>query len=228
MSSRSLNRDDLRMRFWLMAVLLPQALAAQFWGASLGRVSATVDWQVPKPSQPCDFCVVDVAPNASRESWAPAIAVNARSEKLVGLSSEIRYTLKGYATTQPTLNIHYLETPALVRVGHLVSTHTRASPFIEAGPALALRVHCEVEYNSTGAACKKGVAFGQDWRVRSFDISGVAGIGLAIRAGSEVIVAGARVDRGMVDIGGGQGVPTKNRSNLLYVSLLSPIAHHSR
>jgi len=216
------------MRFWLLATFLPQALAAQLWGASLGRVSATVDWQVPKPSQPCDFCVVDIAPNASRKSWSPAVVVNTRAEDLVGLSSEVRYTLKGYATTQPTLNVHYVETPALIRIGHLVSTNTPISPFIEGGPALALRVHCEVDYNSTDAACKKGVAFGQDWRVRRFDISGVAGIGLAIRAGSEVIVVGARVDYGLVNIGRGQGVPTKNRSKLLYVSLLAPVEHPAR
>ena len=205
---------------YLICCLAPRLLVAQYVGLSLGRVSSTVDWQYPPPSPACDFCIVDAAPNASRESLAPAMALQWRAKHWLGVVSEARYTPKGYATTQPTLLVNYVEAPLLLRFGKLIYSTSPISFFGEAGPAVALRIHCEVDYNGIGDPCRKGVAFGQDWRIRSYDVSGILGIASAVRLQDNVLVAGARVDWGTVDIGGGQGVPTKNRSTLVYLEWL--------
>lgn len=199
---------------------LPRLLGAQYIGLSLGRVSATVDWQYPAPPKNCDFCVVDVSPHASRESLAPAFLVQLRPTSVLGFSSEIRYTEKGYATTEPTLNVDYLEVPGLVRLGRAVWPGSPVAPFLEGGPALALRTHCEVDHSGSGDPCRNGVTFGQDWRIRAFDVSGILGFGLAISIDQKLLVAGARYDWGLVNIGGGQGLPTKNRSSLVYLAWL--------
>jgi hypothetical protein len=212
----------------LLFLAMSQAAAAQLVGASLGRVSATVDWQYPKPPASCDFCVVDVSPNASRESIAPALMWQSAPARAIGFVTEARYTLKGYATTQPTLNVHYLEIPALLRVGALSGSGFPVRPLVELGPALALRVHCEVDYNGIADPCKRGVAFGQDWRVRLFDVSAIVGGALAIRVGDDVALVGVRYDYGLVNIGStGEGVPTKNRSSLIYFGWLWPFRSHT-
>jgi hypothetical protein len=213
------------MRCALIALAMPHLLAAQYAGFSLGRMSSTVDWQVPPPPSGCDFCITDIAPNASREALAPGFILHLRPAALLGFATEMRYVRKGYATTEPTLNVHYLEIPLLLRAGPLISSTRHFTPFVEAGPALALRAHCEVDYNGRADECHKGVAFGQDWRIRRFDLSTLAGLGLAVRISDAALVAGARIDWGLVNIGGGQGVPTKNRSSLVYLAWLWRIGH---
>jgi len=211
-------------RIALLLITLAHPATSQLVGASLGRVSATVDWQYPTPPANCDFCIVDASPNASRESFAPAFLWQSASDRWIGFASEVRYTLKGYATTEPTLNVHYLEIPALLRLGAVAGSTSSIHPFLEIGPGFALRLHCEVDYNGTSDPCARGVAFGQDWRVRHFDVSGILGVGLALRVGKEVAIVGARYDYGFVNIGSaGESVPTKNRSNLLYLGWLWPV-----
>jgi hypothetical protein len=213
---------SLRISVLLLTLAFPAT--AQLVGASLGRVSATVDWQYPRPSANCDFCIVDVSPNASRESLAPAFMWQSAPGRAVGFASELRYTRKGYATTEPTLNVHYLEIPTFLRLGAISASALPIRPFLEVGPAFALRVHCEVNYNRTSDPCERGVAFGQDWRVRHFDVSGILGIGLAVSVGEDIAILGARYDYGFVNIGStGEGVPTKNRSSLVYLGWLWPI-----
>ena len=208
-----------RITVFLLAITRPAA--AQLVGASVGQVSATVDWQYPRPPANCNFCIVDASPNASRESLAPAVMWHAGAGRSIGFVTEARYTLKGYATTQPTLNVHYLEIPTLLRLGAISTSTFPVHPFFEIGPALAVRLHCQVDYNRTSDPCERGAAFGQDWRIRSFDVSGIVGAGLALRVGDDVALAGARYDYGFVNIGSGSsGVPTKNRSSLIYVGWL--------
>ena len=211
-------------RIALLLVAGVQPLTAQLVGASLGRVSSTVDWQFPPPPSNCNFCIVDVSPNASRDSYAPALMWQFAPARTIGLVTEGRYTMKGYATTQPTLNVHYLEIPLLLRLGAISAPTFPVRPFLEAGPALAIRVHCEVDYNGRADNCERGVAFGQDWRLRNFDVSGVIGGGIAARISGDVAIVGARYDYGLVNIGStGEGVPTKNRSGLIYLAWLWPI-----
>ena len=204
----------------LLCLIIPRLLLAQLMGLSLGRVSSTVAWEYPRPAGACDLCVSGTTPNASRESFAPALMVEERPSSVFGLASEIRYTLKGYATTEPTLNVHYLEVPALLRVGRIQGTRFPILPFLELGPALAIRVYCEVDYNQTSEDCRKGAAFGQDWRIRRLDISAVAGLGLTLHVDDHVAMVGARYDAGLLDVGGGNGATTKHRSTLVYLAWL--------
>lgn len=182
-----------------------------------------MDWQSPKPPASCTSCILDVSPNGHRQSWAPALLVSARPDQQLGFDTELRYTLKGYATTEPTLNVHYLEIPALVRIGSLRDSRSPVVPFLELGPALAVRVHCEVDYANSSNTCRNGAAAGQDWRIRPFDVSAIGGFGLSLRIDDRVAVLGARYDWGLVDIGGGQGAATKNRSTLIYLGWLAPL-----
>ncbi len=212
-------------RIVLLLLAITHSAGAQLLGMSLGRASATVDWQYPKPPTSCDACVGDVSPNASRESVAPALMFYSTPARSIGVVTEVRYILKGYAVTEPTLNVHYLEIPALLRLGAVSTSTFPFHLFMEVGPAFALRVHCEVDYNGGRSdPCDRGAAFGQDWRIRRFDVSGIVGAGVAVRVGDNTALVGARYDYGFVNIGSsGLGVPTKNRSSLLYLGWLWPV-----
>jgi hypothetical protein len=197
-------------------------MCAQYLGLSLGQATSTVDWQVPAPPPGCGgFCASGVSPNASRVALAPAVQMEWRAAEWLGVDSELRFVPKGYATTQPTLNVDYLEIPVLLRIGKLVNEHSPVGAFLEAGPAVAVRVICEVKYNGIVGGCSNGTAYGQDYRTAWTDASAIVGGGVAIRIQDNLLIAGARYDWGLEDIGHeGQGVPTKNRSGLLYASWL--------
>ena len=207
----------------MLALVLPQLLHAQYVGASIAGVSSTVDWQYPAPPVDCGFCISDASPNSNRNAIAPAIAAQWRSTHWLGVASELRFISKGYAITQPTLNVDYLEIPLLLRLGRLIHDAMPIMPFAEVGPALAINVHCVWRYSDTFGSCRKGAVLGEQSAIRRTDISGVIGAGLALRIRRVVIVAGGRVDWGLRDIGG-DVVPTKNRSTLMHVGMLVPIS----
>lgn len=209
------------LRTALLLLAISEAAAAQLVGVSLGKVWSTVDWQLPKPPASCDFCISDISPHDFRESFAPALMWQGAPERSVGFSTEARYTIKGYATTQPTLDVQYFEVPTLLRLGAISGRTFPVKPFLEVGPAFAIRAHCEVDVNGSADPCDRTTTLGQDWRVRAFDVSGILGAGLAIRSGQYVTLVGARYDYGFVNIGStGHSVPTKNRSGIVYVGWL--------
>ena len=160
------------------AVLMPHVVSAQYVGVTVDRVSSTVDWQYPKPPAGCQFCIADASPNSSRHAVGGGIVVGLRSNRFIGMSSEALFVPKGYAVTQPTLEVNYLSLPQLIRVGRLVNDPVPFSMFIEAGVAPAIRLNCRVRYNSTSDGCFNGAAFGQDWRIRRVDASAIAGVGV--------------------------------------------------
>jgi hypothetical protein len=211
------------MLFRAAVVILAFApsLAAQFMGVSSGRLISTVDW-VYTP-QTCPGCDYDVSPNARRRTYAPALTLEEFPSKFIGFSTEVRLMKKGFAVSEPTLDVDYLEIPALLRLGAISSPRFPVQPFIEAGPALAIRVYCEVDYNHTSADCSQGVPFGEDWRVRQYDVSGILGAGVSVRLDGRILMAGARLDYGHVNINNEMGVPTKNRSSLVYGEFLWPV-----
>jgi hypothetical protein len=181
-----------------------------------------VDWVVNAQTCPgCDF--EDISPHAPRKTNAPALTLEEFPSKFIGFSTEARLVKKGFAVTEPTLDVDYLEIPALLRLGAISSRRFPVLPFVEVGPALALRVHCEVDYNHTYADCSRGQPFGEDWRVRRYDVSGILGAGVSVRLAGRILMAGGRLDYGHVNINSELGVPTKNRSSLVYGELLWPI-----
>ncbi|MBL0171185.1 MAG: hypothetical protein IPP90_10715 [Gemmatimonadaceae bacterium] len=198
-------------------------LSAQHVGGSYARTASTVDWQYPAPPAGCDSCISDAEPNAGRHATALGIVAQWHVDRWFGAASEIRFTPKGFAVSQPTLAVDYLEIPLLLRVGRLVHQSVTVSPFAEAGPAIAFRTTCRVRYNSTSEGCYNGAAFGQDWRIRRLDVTAVAGVGVALHVHGNLLMAGERVDWGLRHIGGAEGVPTKHRSLLTYVSWMVPL-----
>jgi hypothetical protein len=212
------------LRITLLLLAIAHSANAQLIGVSLGGVSSTVDWELPRPMETCRDCISGVSPNASRKSVAPALMLYPAPSRSIGFDTEVRYTLKGFAVTEPTLNLHYLEVPALLRLGAISTSTLPVHLFMEAGPAVSLRVHCEVDYNGTSDDCDRGAAFGQDWRIRLFDVSGLVGAGVAVRVGDNTAILGTRYDYGFVNIGSsGQGRSTKNRSILIYLGWLWPM-----
>jgi hypothetical protein len=121
--------------------------------------------------------------------------------------------------------VEYLEVPVLLRIGRLTYQGSPVSIFAEAGPALAIKARCSMLYNDTSGGCENGVLPGQDWRIGQADVSGILGLGGALRIRRSVVMIGGRIDWGLRDIGGGSGVPTKNRSSLLYAGLLWDVHH---
>ncbi len=201
----------------------PHLASAQYVGATIGRVSSTVDWQYPPPPAGCGSCILDAFPNASRRATMSALTASWRADQWVGVTSELRYTPRGYAITQPTLQVDYLDLPVLLRLGKLANRQAPVLPFFEAGPALGLRVRCRVYYNTTSDPCRDGVAFGQDWRIRRFETTAVGGGGVSIRLGSQLLVLRARVEWGLRDIGGPDGIPTKHRATSTSLSWMAPL-----
>jgi hypothetical protein len=208
-----------RLMVSLAVLLLPAVAQAQYVGLSIGGMESTVDWQYPAPPASCDYCVADASPHDTRQAFSPALLAQWRAEQVVGFASELRYAPKGYATTQPTLNVGYLQVPLLLRLGRLVYPVARWSAFFELGPSVALRATCSVESSTTVESCRNG-AFGADRRVGLVDLTAIGGVGAAVRIADGVLVSGARIDAGLRDIGGGADVPTKNRSTLLYIAWL--------
>jgi len=202
-----------------MELGLTSGLQAQYVGVSLGRTISTVDWQYPASSGGSGI-VVDASPNQSRRALAPAIGVQWSAAQWLGIASELRYTRKGYARTEPTLHVDYVQLPVLLRIGRLIAPRSPVTLFAEVGPALAIKAHCAMLYNGTHGRCEDGITPASDWRVGLTDVSGILGLGGALHIRSRVVVIGARADWGLRDIGGGYGVPTKNRSRLLYAALL--------
>lgn len=194
-------------------------LQAQYVGASIGHTISTVDWQYPSSGG------IDAAPNQSRQAFAPAIVAQWSAGQWVGIASELRYTRKGYARTEPTLRVDYVEVPILLRMGRILDQRTPVTLFAEAGPALAIRAHCAMLYNDTHGSCEDGATPASDWHVGRTDVSGILGVGGALHIRKSVVLIGARVDHGVQDIGGGARVPTKNRSKLLYMTLLWDVHH---
>lgn len=136
----------------------------------------------------------------------------------------MRLAPKGYARTEPTLRVDYLQVPLLFRLGRLTGDRAGVRPFVEAGPALAFRLRCRVLYNGTSDGCVQGAVLGQqDWRLRRLDFSGLAGVGLAVHVRRALVVVGRRAEWGWRDMGGPQGVPTKHRAELWYVGGLAAL-----
>jgi hypothetical protein len=213
----------------LFALALFPALAhAQYIGANVDRVASTIDWQYPKPPAGCEFCIGDGAPNASRRAIGGGVVVAMRAQRNLGLSSEVTFSPRGYAVTQPTLEMAYLSFPNLMRVGRLVNEDFPLSVFVEGGVAPALRLDCRVKYNSTSEECFNGAAFGQNYHTRRFDVSAIAGIGVGVRLGRRVVALRIRGDAGLVNIGESQGVPTKHRAFTLSAAWLTPLQQRSK
>jgi len=220
------------MRFVVLLVLVslavPRALAAQYIGLSIGRAVSTVDWQYPAPPADCGICISDASPSGSRHATTAALLVQWRTAEWFGATTELRLAPKGYAITQPTLRVEYLQVPMLLRIGRLTAARGGVRPFLEAGPGVALRVRCRVFYNSTSDPCTRGAVFGQDWQLRQLEVSALAGVGLALQVRQMVIVGGGRLDWGLRDIGGPELVPSKHRAGLWYVGALLPIGRVPR
>jgi hypothetical protein len=215
------------MRFVLylivLSLVLPGALAAQYVGFSIGRTVSTVDWQYPPPPADCGNCITDASPSASRHGTTAALLLQWRPSEWWGGTTEVRLAPKGYAVTQPTLSVEYLQVPLLLRVGRLTHPDRGVRPFVEVGPALAVRARCRVFYNNTSDPCTRGAVFGQDWQLRRLEVSAQAGAGLAWQVRETLVLVGARVDWGLRDIGGPEQVPTKHRAGLWYVGALLPL-----
>lgn len=201
----------------LLLLVAPCTLHAQYVGLSTGRTSSTVYW-VPLPTDPGES-----SPHDRRDGVAPAIAAQWRAASWLGVASELRYTMKGFDTTEPTVHVDYLEVPLLLRVGRLTDARSVFTFFGEVGPALAIRANCRLKVNEDHGTCRKvqySSDTGTDFRVTPVDVSGVLGIGGALRVRSAVVIVGARRDWGAINMGSWTGDKSLNRSNLVYVAVL--------
>jgi hypothetical protein len=212
----------------ILSLTIPHTLTAQYIGMSLGRAASTVDWQYPAPPAGCIWCPIDVLPAGSRQAMTPAVVLQWHATHWFGASSELRLAPKGFAISQPTLRVEYLQVPLLFRMGRIAGRRAGLRPFLEAGPGVALRVRCRVSYTSvtgdvTEPCARDATVVKQDWRFTRLDLSALAGAGLAVHVRRTLVLVGGRVDWGLRDIGGPEPVPTKHRTTLVYVSGLVPI-----
>lgn len=130
-------------------------------------------------SAPPGSCVVAADAHARRSSAAGAAFARRRVWKPLSLQLEIQYATKGYAVTQPTLHVDYLELPVLARVD-LSTAHVPVSIHSVAGFAPGVRVRCRVYAQTVGQPCSSGSVLDND--PARFETDRVLGAG--VRVGS--------------------------------------------
>ncbi|HEY4303756.1 MAG TPA: porin family protein [Gemmatimonadaceae bacterium] len=113
---------------------------------------------------------------------------------------ELTYSMKGAKTSESgvtgTVKLSYLEVPLLLRY-EVEGGEVR--PFFHAGPALALKLSCDVEASSGSATASESCSdAGAD--AKSFDIGLMFGGGLAFKQMNHTFSVGVRYNLGLVDI----------------------------
>jgi hypothetical protein len=123
---------------------------------------------------------------------------------------EAEYSMKGTqfsgggATAK--LNLNYIEVPLLFRASANPGESTR--PFIEFGPALALKAGCTVSAES--GSVSGSVSCSSLGEVKSFDAGLMGGAGFEFPVGSNSLSLGARYNLGLIELGDGASVKNRN------------------
>lgn len=221
----------MRVRSWcvaLLAVMLPRVASAQYIGVAIDQVTSTVDWQYPKSLSHCEFCVWDSFPERSRKAGGATITYAWRAQQWIGFTSELQLAPRGFAISQPTLEVSYLAAPQLLRVGKLIEPGLPIMPFVEGGFAPALRVRCRIVSNYNFDPCKDGPSPRDDDGVRMYDLTAITSLGVALRIWKPVITLRARRETGLLDVDGPSRNPTKHRATVISIGLLAPISDFRR
>lgn len=143
---------------------------------------------------------------------------------MLGLQGELLSVTKGTDFDDPTgdddidFRIEYIEIPILLHASLMPGS--RFSPYLFAGPTIALEVSCDVEFDSTKADCDDADTFNR--KSTDFGIAGGGGITIPMGPGS--ILIEARYTYGLTDIHDNETGPSiKNRAAYLMAGYSIPL-----
>jgi outer membrane protein with beta-barrel domain len=128
---------------------------------------------------------------------------------MVQVEADLTYEQKGY-TDGLEVTLHYVEAPLLVRFDPLPPA-SPARVFVVGGIAPAVLVACRTSglifindpppHQEIYSGACAGVA-NVDRTPHRFDLGGVAGLGVGWRFGFGALEIQARIERGLIDVGG--------------------------
>jgi hypothetical protein len=136
----------------------------------------------------------------------------------IAFQPELLFTMKGVSASAlgitSAAKINYVEVPLLLRLD--IPTSAGVKPFVYAGPAVAVKASCSLEFKSQqttiSTGCDEtveGSSSDDVSTISSTDVGGILGGGLAFDVGGRVFTVGARYEIGLVNLA--SHGDTKNR-----------------
>lgn len=123
----------------LVAVLaLPRVASGQVFSGSVGVASSSVEWIYPGPSNPPPGVVTRAFSGKNRRSMTVAVGAQFALTSWLAIRTGVGLVPKGFEVTGPTVQMQYLEVPALV----VLQTGRRGRLFVEGGLVGGFRASC--------------------------------------------------------------------------------------
>ena len=127
----------------------------------------------------------------SRTGFVGGLSADFHLGNNLGLEIDGLYSQEGASFGDAaTLKFDYVRVPVLFR--YTVPTHTSIRPFVTVGPSLGFKVSCKGSLSGESADCDEFLA--ED--VKSFDIGGSIGAGVAFKVGKEELSLQGRFMQG--------------------------------
>ncbi|MBV9494091.1 MAG: PorT family protein [Acidobacteria bacterium] len=162
-----------------------------------------------------NFAKFDAADAGTRAGLVAGVGIVKPLAPTWSLQPELTYSMKGAKGSGDgatiTLKLSYLELPLLVRYD--LPTQSGVHPFLLAGPALALKLTCDIEGTdgtiTVSGSCGNVSGDVESEDAKTFDFGAMFGGGLAFKHLDHLFTLGLRYNLGLVDVTDNGGV--KNR-----------------
>jgi hypothetical protein len=134
----------------------------------------------------------DAEGSDSRTGFVGGLSADFHLGNHFGLEIDGLYSQEGASISEldATLKLDYIRVPVLLRYNF--PTHTSVRPFVTVGPSLGFKVSCKGSLSGESADCDEFLA--ED--VKSFDIGGSIGAGVAFKVGKEELSLQGRFMQG--------------------------------
>lgn len=130
----------------------------------------------------------------TRTGFVGGVTADFHLASQLGLEIDGLYSQEGtkidIGSSDGTLKLDYIRVPVLLR--YSFPTHTSVRPFVNIGPSLGFKISCKETAGSDSADCND--ISSED--VKSFDIGGSIGAGVAFKVGKEELSVQGRFMKG--------------------------------
>jgi len=177
--------DRMRTIECAIAVVALSAMACvasgQLLSGSVGVTSSSVEWIYPGPDNPPAGRVKYAFSGKNRRSMTVALGVQHTLTSWLALRTGAALVSKGFEVTGPTIQMRYLEVPALV----VLQTGRRGRLFVEGGVVGGLRTSCRRFFETTTGVYQDGCGR-SDYQgnilppLRISDVSWELGVGVSL------------------------------------------------
>ncbi|HXY32251.1 MAG TPA: porin family protein [Gemmatimonadaceae bacterium] len=130
-----------------------------------------------------------------------------------GLEPEILYSQQGASinssnvSAEGTIAFDYIQVPLLAR--WTIPLHGKVRPFVVGGPSFGYQIGCSLEASGQGGSASESCDSIEGYERYRFDVSGVAGAGVAFAVGHQAFTVQGRYNYGFQDVQ--DGSDAKNR-----------------